>query len=73
MSYEYRVLKHSRGGDDYYYAIYEVYNEDSWSAEPVYPWDDSIEGFEKQMKIYNSALDKPVLLVDGDKLVEIEE
>jgi hypothetical protein len=78
MSWNYRVLKHERAEDDFYYIIHEVYydksgNATSWTVDAVQPWGENMEELELSMKHYNSALDKPVLLVSGDKLIEIEE
>lgn len=79
MSYDYRVLKHKRTEDDFYYAVHEVYYGSdnkpiSFSNDPVFPWGEDVETFEIAMKKYNSALDKHILLInDNDELIEIED
>lgn len=72
--WNYRIIKKNISGVDRY-AIYEVYYEKgkptSWVEDAVSPWGDSVEDLRKDLSNIQRAMALSVLLIDGDKLVEV--
>jgi len=73
--WNHRVVKEKDGTGEYYYSIREVYYKDGaidgWSMDSRLignDYDDLKKGYE----LIRSAFEKPVLVVKGDELVEVE-
>lgn len=81
--WNYRVLLRSQwtgvpGADPEEYAeIVEVYYVEDviegWSADASAPMGDTVESLRADLTKMLEALDKPALVQDGDKLVEVSE
>lgn len=59
------------------YQIREVFYDDkgrpeSWTAEPAYLAEDSVEDLRESMVLIAEAIKKPVLVEDGDKLRKLK-
>lgn len=65
MSWNYRLIEKNISGETLF-RIHEVYYDEDGipngvTKKPVYPQADSKEKFKDQMKLYNEALEKPIL------------
>jgi len=65
MTWNYRIIKNTINNVDYY-AIHEVYYDDnlnphSCSADPIYPYGDSLEELNIDFNLMKSAFSKPIL------------
>ncbi|QRY51706.1 hypothetical protein [Mycolicibacterium septicum] len=77
MSWNYRVVVEDLGEHGTAYSIREVYYDDdgkprAWSGQdfnPVSMWEE-LDDLKGTVKLLQGALDKPVLTVVGEKLVE---
>ncbi len=80
MVWEYRVIKDSHESEDdfyIYYSIREVYynkkNEiNGWSSNSIEPMGETLEELKSDLDHMVKALNKPVLMIQEDKLVEEE-
>lgn len=76
-TWEYRVVKHTCEDDGYtHFAIYEVYSNGgklSWTVDRKTPCGDSLDELKADLKMMLKACDRPVLELQGDKLVEVEK
>lgn len=69
MTWNYRVIKMENGipeDDGHVFQFHEVYYEEdgtisSWTVEPVSPFGESPSELATTMKMFEAALDKPVL------------
>lgn len=65
LTWNHRVIKRE-SGDEYWYAIHEVYYDDNkqietLTEEPVYPVGESIDDLRAELQWMLEALDNPVL------------
>lgn len=82
MNYwNYRVIRTSfnigESSPFFEYHIHEVYYDGndkptSWTKDPIGPSGDTLEGLEWDVKSLQEAFTKPVLEIQGNKLVEVE-
>ena len=66
MTWNYRVIRHRKSGEDDFLEIHEVYyNEDgeptSVTQEGVSAGDETIEGLRETLDLMKQALDEPIL------------
>lgn len=80
MSWNHRVIKKEltspTGEKETCFEIHEVYydgdgNPDAYTENAVSPFGESLEELRQEMKMFMDCLDKPVLMHNGDKLVEL--
>jgi hypothetical protein len=80
MTWNYRVFLIPGGSplEEDIYAIKEVYYGDDdeiefWSEANMAPMGNTIEELEEDLEKFIAAFDEPVLLIDGDRVIEIGE
>jgi hypothetical protein len=78
MTWNYRVFLIPGGSplEEDIYAIKEVYYGDDdeiefWSEANMAPMGNTIEELEEDLEKFMAAFDEPVLLIDGDRAIEI--
>jgi hypothetical protein len=78
MTWNYRVIR-GKDGDEFYYAIHECFydkKEDtiphSWAETPEAAIGETREELIKDLVLMIKAVTKPVLEIQGEKLVEVE-
>lgn len=76
MHWNYRVIRSHCAGD-YVYQIHEVYYSPdgapgSWTENPIAPLGETPLELRSELEHMLRALDKPVLEVDRDRLVEVK-
>lgn len=72
MSWTYRVIRREES-ELSIVAIHEVYDMDdgvSWTANPVWPSGDNVDDLRVDLERMLAALDSPVMVEDGNSLVE---
>lgn len=76
--WNYRVVKEKEAHGGFHYSIRDVYyskknKPHSWGAEPQHPISDTKGGLLDDIRRMKRAFDKPTLLVQNDKLIEIKK
>ena len=80
MTWNHRVIRNREDNGEYYFAFHECfYNQPSdsvpcsWTENPIHVGAESVDGLKRVLERMSAALAKPVLRIDGNKLVEVND